>query len=122
VPQVRHHGKVQGVEMNEKLDRVLGMLTARVDSLDDSMNAVTSAIQLMEKREIEPPDSNDTEWRCISCRTLLGLYDTDADEIRIKIKDVMIHSHVGVGGYLTVHCRRCARVNRLDYEPAQPVG
>lgn len=49
------------------------------------------------------------EWRCIDCKTLLGIIPENKDYIRIKYKDLYIR----VNGEVEIICRKCGKENKM---------
>jgi rubredoxin len=57
----------------------------------------------------------DASWRCQRCPTVLGVYNEESGEIRIRYKELYVSvSGLIVGGYLDVICRNCGWKNRAE--------
>jgi RNase P subunit RPR2 len=50
------------------------------------------------------------KWQCTECDTVLGYLDPQAEELRIKLRDLYIWIY---GGSVQVTCRKCGALNRL---------
>lgn len=63
----------------------------------------------------------DTPWKCFYCNFMLGLVSPDQKILRVKYKDFYMSVQ---GGRVETLCRKCGRVNVLEYSPdeEQPAG
>jgi hypothetical protein len=59
----------------------------------------------------------DTIWCCVKCGGRLGFYDQAGDVLRVRHRDSVIYTHIGIGGWVRVLCRQCSELNVLEYEP-----
>lgn len=55
----------------------------------------------------------DTVWACENCAARLGIYDKNADQLRVRYKDFVCYVVPGAGGSVRVPCRRCGLDNEL---------
>ena len=57
----------------------------------------------------------DTIWCCKKCGTRLGMYDGTDDVMRLRHKEFIAHTHIGIGGWVRVVCKGCAELNVVEY-------
>lgn len=61
----------------------------------------------------------DVPWQCTSCSYMLGWYDPDKEELRIRKGDHYVWIRLGgPDAYTKTICRHCGCENQLDWEPA----
>lgn len=119
--------------VNQGLETRLGPLTRQVQGLEVDaattsrlLGAVARSLRIgpdgggigEADEDSEPPVQNDVVWQCEKCGQRIGFYSNESDVIRIRHKDHIAYSHLGVGGWLRVICRGCSHINTLNYEAA----
>lgn len=122
--------------LDRKLEERLGATARTIAGLEEDLARSQATIQLLahkagigparepgiEDDPVEGTHQPDQVWACMKCRSRLGLYDPEADVIRIRYKDHQIYSRVGVGGFIRVICKSCGEVNLMDYAPPGDMG
>ena len=94
---------------------------ANVQEMADALSAVHQTCQLLllqqnseNEENLQPVRSKDVVWACTSCGAKLGMYSKEKDELRLRYKELAIYMVPGVGGSISVPCRRCAELNTLE--------
>lgn len=55
-------------------------------------------------------------WCCSGCSGLLGYYDVDTEEMRVRVGFQLVEVFSGPGGWMAVTCKRCSYRNKIDNE------
>lgn len=122
--------------LDRKFEEKFAVTARTIAGLEEDLARAQATIQVLShKAGVGPPrepgiegdpaegaHQPDQVWACMKCRSRLGLYDPEADVIRIRYKDHQIYSRVGVGGYIRVICKSCGEVNLMDYAPPADMG
>jgi len=108
--------------LSEKLDGMIKPLATRLELLERDQVAQSKRLEQAIGKRQDPKngDNKDQIWSCQKCKSRLAFYDTEADVIRTSWDGHIVHSRLGVGGYVSIVCRDCAEVNTLEYTP--PAG
>ena len=101
-PMDERLGLIEKILMEQ--DAALHHLHARVESLNRGEAPVSE----------ERTPMRDTVWACSNCAARLGLYNKEADEMRVRYKDFVVYIRPGVSGMVKVPCRRCGEENILQ--------
>jgi hypothetical protein len=64
----------------------------------------------------------DAMWKCSKCSSLLAFYDKDQDVLRIRYKEHLVYTHIGVGGWVQVVCRSCGEPNQQEHKTEAQVA
>lgn len=92
----------EGERTVKVVDAMLGHLGLRAEQQGD------------EGESVRVP-THDTIWGCKKCGTRLGMYDPQQDVMRLRYKEMIVHIHNGIGGWIRVVCKSCAEFNVLEY-------
>lgn len=75
---------------------------------------MTQQGQSEQQRRVPSSFGKDKPWLCYNCNFMLGLVAPGGKTLRIKYKDLYL---VVQGGRVEELCRKCGRVNALEYTP-----
>lgn len=62
------------------------------------------------------PGESDKPVVC-TCGTKVGYYDAARDEVRARHREHLVVVQLGVGGSMSVSCRKCSRFVAITYQP-----
>lgn len=62
------------------------------------------------------PGESDKPVVC-TCGTKVGYYDAERDEVRARHREHLVVVQLGVGGSMSVSCRKCSRFVAITYQP-----
>lgn len=102
--------------IQEKLEGHIKGFMARLEGVEREQDTVTRI--LGQRREVDPETAQaqvDEIWSCKKCSARLGFYSPSEDILRVRYKEMILHTHVGVGGWVMVICRSCAEQNEIQY-------
>lgn len=105
--------------MDEEVNRQGGILAGVCGQL--GMRAEQKHGDEDEEADESKVKQQDTIWCCSKCGGRLGFYDEASDVLRVRHRDSVVYTHVGIGGWVRVLCRQCSELNVLEYSPGASV-
>ena len=111
------------------MDAALTRLGRQVEGMEDDRRADSDLLVKLARHvgvkvgldedEGAGPGGADRAVVC-SCGTKVGYYDEARDEVRARHREHLVVVQLGVGGSMSVSCRKCSRFVAITYSP--PAG
>ena len=102
------YDKIPRINNSDMSDDVTRMRN-QIASLERDVRQLSKMIPSRDPDSIDPHTAKDAMWKCSNCNSLLAWYSVEDDLLRIRYKDHIVLSRIGVGGHITVMCRGCAQ-------------
>lgn len=107
-------------ERIHEIETVIAEMQRAATERDGDFAALALMVKgISDRIDSDSGDSNlkvfkDQWWCCLKCETKLGIYDRDADELRLRMRgNGEAFMRPGPGGIIRVLCRGCSYINEL---------
>ena len=112
----RVEGATGGIIMAKEPGARIARLEILVADMQQSLNQLGHMIgssKVTGNNGSTAKEMRDKVWFCENCGARIGIYAPESDELRIRYKEHIVYVVPGVGGKVTVPCRRCSNMNTL---------